>query len=208
MTEREPAARSRLETRRLAFLNAANAAFLEKGYANTTLGDIIAKSGGSRQTLYALFGGKQGLFEAIVIERNAEIFRPFSAEGQLDRAPEEVLVEIGIRYVQTVLAPDALGVFRLVVAEGPSTRELSEQFWALGPGRTITAFESYFAEQTRRGVLNLPDAKEAARQFQGILLGNFHMQCLLGVCEIPSPEEIEASVKTAVMRFLNGSRDN
>jgi TetR/AcrR family transcriptional regulator, mexJK operon transcriptional repressor len=203
----EPAAPSRRETRRLAFLKAANAAFLEKGYANTTLGDVIAKSGGSRQTLYALFGGKQGLFEAIVTERNAEIFRPLRAEGQLDRAPEDVLVEIGIRFVQMVLAPDALGVFRLVVAEGPSMRELSERFWTLGPARTITAFESYFAEQTRRGVLNLADANHAARQFQGILLGNFHMQCLLGVREIPSHEEIEAWVTTAVTRFLDGSRE-
>jgi AcrR family transcriptional regulator len=202
----EPAARSRLETRRRAFLNAANAAFLEKGYANTTLGDIIAKSGGSRQTLYSLFGGKQGLFEAIVAELNAEIFRPLRAEGQLDRAPEDVLIEIGIRFVQTVLTPNALGVFRLVVAEGPSMRELSEQFWNLGPARTVTAFESYFAEQTRRGVLNLADAKQAARQFQGMLLGNFQMQCLLGVREIPAPEEIEAFVTSAVTRFLDGSR--
>ncbi len=201
-----PAARSRLEARRRAFLNAANAAFLEKGYANTTLGDIIAKSGGSRQTLYALFGGKQGLFEAIVAELNAEIFRRLSADGQLDRAPEDVLVEIGIRFVQTVLTPSALGVFRLVVAEGPSMRELSEQFWNLGPARTVTAFETYFAEQTRRGVLNLTDAKQAARQFQGMLLGNFQMQCLLGVREIPSPQEIEAFVKTGVTRFLDGSR--
>jgi AcrR family transcriptional regulator len=206
LEDREPAARSRLETRRLAFLQAANAAFLEKGYANTTLGDIIAKSGGSRQTLYALFGGKQGLFEAIVAELNAEIFRPLRAEGQLDRAPEDVLVEIGTRFVETVLTPSALGVYRLVVAEGPFMRELSEQFWNLGPARTVTAFENYFAEQTRRGILNLADAKQAARQFQGMLLGNFQMQCLLGVREIPPPEEIEAFVKSAVTRFLDGSR--
>jgi TetR/AcrR family transcriptional repressor of mexJK operon len=207
MSERsEPVGGSRLETRRRAFMNAANAAFLEKGYASTTLGDIIAKSGGSRQTLYALFGGKQGLFEAIVTERNAAIFRPLRAEGQLDRAPEDVLVEIGARFLQVVLTPDALSVFRLVVAEGPSMRELSERFWALGPARTISEFESYFAEETRRGVLNLPDAHQAARQFQGILLGNFHMQCLLGMREIPSPEEIEAFVRAAVTRFLDGSR--
>jgi AcrR family transcriptional regulator len=194
----ETSASSRLETRRRAFLNAANAAFLEKGYAGTTLGDIIARSGGSRQTLYALFGGKQGLFEATVAERNAEIFRPLRAEGQLDRAPEDVLVEIGIRFLQIVLTPEAIGVFRLVVAEGPTMRELSERFWALGPARTISAFENYFAEETSRGVLNLPDANLAARQLQGILIGNFHMQCLLG--------EIEVFVRAAVKRFLGGCR--
>ena len=208
MTEQtEASARSRLEARRRAFLNAANAAFLEKGYANTTLGDIIARSGGSRQTLYALFGGKQGLFEAIVSERNAELFRPLRADGQLDRAPEDFLVEIGTHFLRTVLAPEALSLFRLVVAEGPTMPELSERFWVLGPARTIAAFERYFAEQTRRGVLNLADANLAARQFQGILLGSFHMECLLGVREIPTPEKIEAFVRIAVKRFLDGSRD-
>ncbi len=197
---------SRLEKRRRAFLNAATAVFLEKGYANATLGDIIARSGGSRQTLYAIFGGKQGLFEAIVSELNTELFRPLRSDGYLDRDPEDVLVEIGIDFLQAVLAPEALGLFRLVVAEGSGMRELSERFWALGPACTVTVFESYFAEQTRRGVLNLSDAHQAGRQLQGILLGNFHMQCLLGVHEIPTPEEIQSYVKDAVKRFLNGSR--
>ena len=85
--------------------------------------------------------------------------------------------------------------------------ELSERFWALGPARTIAAFERYFAEQTRRGVLNLADANLAARQFLGILLGSFHMECLLGVREIPTPEKIEAFVRIAIKRFLDGSRD-
>jgi len=204
----EKFAHSRLETRRRAFLNAANAAFLEKGYANTTLGDIIARSGGSRQTLYALFGGKQGLFEAIVAERNAELFRPLRAEGQLDRAPEDLLVEIGTHFLQTVLAPDALGLFRLVVAEGPNMQVLSERFWSLGPAHTVAEFERYLAEQTRRGVLNVADPSNTAHLFLGVLLGSFHMQCLLGVRETPSQSEIETSVKAAVKLFLDGSRHN
>jgi AcrR family transcriptional regulator len=207
MTENtEKSASSRLEARRRAFLDAANAAFLEKGYANTTLGDIIARSGGSRQTLYALFGGKQGLFEAIVSELNAEFLRPLRAEGQHERTPEAVLVEIGTHFLRAVLAPAALGLFRLVVAEGPFMPELSERCWALGPANTVAEFERYFAEQTRRGVLNLSDPGKAAHLFLGVLLGSFHMQCLLGVRETPSRPEIETSVKAAVTLFLDGSR--
>lgn len=197
---------SRLEYRRRAILNAATAVFLEKGYSSATVADVIKKSGGSRQTLYALFGGKQGLFEAIIAESNAEIFRPLEAEGQLDRSPDEILLEIGKRFVEMVLAPSALGVFRLVVSEGPLMRELVDRFWALGPARTVTAFEEYFSGQTRRGVLQVPDANQAARQFQGMLIGNFQIQCLLGVCEIPSPEEIDVFTRTAVARFLHGCR--
>ncbi len=204
--EAEKSARSRLEARRRAFLDAANAAFLEKGYANTTLGDIIARSGGSRQTLYMLFGGKQGLFEAIVSDFNADVFRPFRAADDPERTPDEVLVEIGTHFLHTVLAPNAVALFRLVVAEGPFMGELSERFWSLGPARTLAAFESYFLEQTRRGVLVLSDAHQAARQFQGMLLGTFHIQCLLGLRSIPAPAEIDDFVRAAVKKFLDGSR--
>jgi hypothetical protein len=126
--------------------------------------------------------------------------------SQLERPPEEVLVEIGAHFLRAVLAAEGLGVFRLVVSEGPTKQELSERFWALGPAKSIMAFERYFSEQTRRGVLNLPDANQAAHLFQGILLGSLHMQCLLGVRETPSSQEIEAHVKAAVKQFLNGSR--
>jgi AcrR family transcriptional regulator len=201
----ENSAGSRLETRRRAFLDAANAAFLDKGYANTTLGDIIARSGGSRQTLYALFGGKQGLFEAIISERSAEFLRPLRAQGQYERTPEAILVEIGTHFLQAVLAPAAIGLFRLVVAEGPFMPELSERCWALGPANTVAEFERYFGEHTRGGVLKLRDPNLAAHQFLGLLLGTFHMQCLLGVRETPSGQEIETSVKAAVKLFLDGS---
>jgi AcrR family transcriptional regulator len=77
----------RLTARRQAFLEAGTVVFQKKGYASTTLDDIIARSGGSRQTLYSLFGGKQGLFEAILVERSSRIFAVFRVEDLLDRAP-------------------------------------------------------------------------------------------------------------------------
>ena len=67
--------RKRLAARREAFLAAAKEVFQKKGFAEATLDDVIAVSGGSRQTLYELFGGKQGLFEAIISETCETIFR-------------------------------------------------------------------------------------------------------------------------------------
>src|SRR3954447_906944 len=148
-------ARPRLEARRRAFLEAATAVFLDKGYAATTLDDIIARSGGSRQTLYALFGGKQGLFKALVAERCAKIFSPLCGEDLLDRAPDDVLVDVGIRFIETVTTPDTLGVYRLVVSEGIFMKELAEQFWENGPARTRAMLARYFEQQVRRGTLRL-----------------------------------------------------
>ena len=204
--EADAATRPRLAARRRTFLEAATAVFLKKGYANATLDDVIARSGGSRQTLYSLFGDKQGLFEALVAERGDKIFAPFRAEGLLDRPPDEVLVEVGIRFLETVTTPDALGVYRLVVAEGVFMRELAERFWEVGPGHARALLAGYFEEQTRRGTLRLQDPEQAASQFLGMLLGNLQLQCLVGLREAPGPEEIEALVRTAVARFLDGCR--
>ncbi|PPQ37111.1 TetR/AcrR family transcriptional regulator [Rhodopila globiformis] len=199
-------ARPRLEARRRAFLEAATAAFLEKGYAATTLDDIIARSGGSRQTLYALFGGKQGLFKALVAERCTQIFGPLCGQHLLDRAPEDVLVDLGVRFIATVTTPDTLGVYRLVVSEGIFMKELAEQFWENGPARTRAMLARYFEQQVERGTLRLDDPAQAAHQFWGMLLGNFQFQCLLGLREPPGPEESEAYVRAAVSHFLDGCR--
>jgi TetR/AcrR family transcriptional regulator, mexJK operon transcriptional repressor len=208
MSEEDPSVltRPRLEARRRAFLEAATAAFLEKGYAATTLDDIIARSGGSRQTLYALFGGKQGLFKALVAERCTKIFAPLCGQDLLDRAPDDVLVDLGIRFIETVTTPDTLGVYRLVVSEGIFMKELAEQFWENGPARTRAMLARYFEQQVGRGTLRLDDPEQAAHQFWGMLLGNFQFQCLLGLREAPGPEETEAFVRAAVSRFLDGCR--
>jgi TetR/AcrR family transcriptional regulator, mexJK operon transcriptional repressor len=198
--------RPRRVARRQAFLEAAALVFLEKGYANATLDDVIARSGGSRQTLYSLFGGKQGLFEALIAEHSSRIFAPFNAERLLDRTPDEVLVEVGVRYLETVLTPAILGLHRLVIAEGVFMQELAERFWEAGPGHTRALLAEYFEQQNRRGTLRLNNPEQAAQLFWGMLLGSFHMQCLLGLCKAPEPEEIEACVKSGVALFLDGCR--
>jgi TetR/AcrR family transcriptional regulator, mexJK operon transcriptional repressor len=197
---------TRLAARRQAFLQAATAVFLEKGYANATLSDVIARSGGSMQTLYSLFGGKQGLFEALMAERAGTVFAPFRPEDLLDRAPDDVLVDVGIRLLKAVTTPEALGLYRLVVAEGVFMKELAERFWAMGPAHARAFLAEYFEQQTRRGTLRLHDPEQAAHQFWGMLLGNFQMQCLLGLREAPGPDEIEAFVRTGVAWFLDGCR--
>jgi TetR/AcrR family transcriptional repressor of mexJK operon len=207
MTEQAEVARgTRLEARRHAFLEAATTVFLEKGYANSTLDDVIARSGGSRQTLYGLFGGKQGLFEVILSDSSSKIFGTLDLEDMLDQTPKQVLLELGIRYLQTVTSPVAVGLFRLLIAESMSMPHLAKRFWEIGPNRDRTLLSRYFAHQAGRGILQLTDPERAAQQFWGMSRGDYHMQCALGLCEPPTTKEITAFVKSAVSRFLDGCR--
>lgn len=56
------------------FIQAGLEIFLENGYENTSLTDIIKKSGGSLASIYKFFENKEGLFRAIV-ERGFDDFR-------------------------------------------------------------------------------------------------------------------------------------
>src|ERR1700731_659408 len=103
----------RLAARREAFLAAARQVFEKKGFAEATLDDVVALSGGSRQTLYALFGGKQGLFEAITSDTCETIFQGLTPEKLATRATDEVLKEVGTRYLAIVTSPTCLSLHRL-----------------------------------------------------------------------------------------------
>src|SRR3982074_726644 len=146
----------RLAAPRGALLCAAPQVVEKKGFAEATLDDVVALSGGSRQTLYALFGGKQGLFEAITSDTCESIFQGLTPEQLAPRATEEVLTEVGTRYLAIVTSPTCLSLHRLVIAEAPRIPEVVQRFWKLGPGRSRAFLAEFFDRQIER---RMPDSR-------------------------------------------------
>ncbi|WOJ91046.1 TetR/AcrR family transcriptional regulator [Methylocapsa polymorpha] len=178
--------------------------FQEKGYGEATLDDVIARSGGSRQTLYALFGGKQGLFEAIISDACESIFRGLTPQQLAPRAPDAVLHEVGVRYLAIVTGPDCISLNRLIIAEAPRIPELAQQYWKFGPGRSRAFLAEFFDRQIERGVLRMPDSMAGAEHFLEMLSGTVRLQCMIGLRQPPTPVEIEQIVESAVAQFLHG----
>jgi AcrR family transcriptional regulator len=194
----------RLTARRDAFLAAAREVFREKGYAEATLDEVIARSGGSRQTLYELFGGKQGLFEAIINDACETIFQGLTPEKLATRAPDTVLREVGTRYLAIVTGPDCVTINRLIIAEAPRIPELAQLYWRLGPGRSRAFLAEFFDRQIARGLLRMADSKAGADHFLEMLSGTVRLQCLIGLRQPPTPDEIGQIVQSAVAQFLSG----
>jgi len=183
---------------------AAREVFHQKGFAEATLDDVIALSGGSRQTLYALFGGKQGLFEALVTETCESIFGGLTPEKMASQSPDLVLREVGVRYLEIVLSPAGLSLTRLVVGEAPRIPEIAETYWKCGPGRSRAYLTDFFERQIERGRLEMADCQKGADHFLEMVSGTIRLQCLIGVRKPPDRAEIEDIVQGAVSRFLNG----
>lgn len=197
---------TRLDRRKTAFLEAADAVFREKGFAQSTVDDVIARSGGSRQTLYALFGGKEGLFKAIVVERSLTIYAGMATGDSLKRSPEEALLDMGVRYLELMFSPDAIGHYRMVLSEGVRLPEVAEAYWAAGPAHNLDRLSKYLSEQVDKGALRISDPMAAAHHFWGMLQGRTFLQVALGLRAQPPRQEIEAIVRGAVTQFLDGCR--
>jgi len=195
---------SRGDLRARAMLEAATDLFIAKGYAATSLDEVIERAGGSRRTLYARFGNKEGLFAAVVhalIEGILSEMGELAADG---RNPEEGLVAAGTAFLDALLAPRVVAAFRIVIAEIPHFPELGAAFFEAGPETTYRRVAAYLDGHVARGTLAIADTDEAARQLVEMLKGDLHVRALLAAGARPDRDALEARVRRAVRIFLYG----
>jgi AcrR family transcriptional regulator len=128
----EPEA-GRAELRRAAFLKAARDVFLEAGYEAANMAEIVKRAGGSLSTLYSQFGGKKGLFEAMIDARVRELTEQMQVELAAHAPLKDGLRRIGETFLVKQAHPESLDVFRLMVAQAKKFPELAEAWGKRAP---------------------------------------------------------------------------
>jgi AcrR family transcriptional regulator len=195
------------QAKRAAVITAGAAVFLEQGFGAAAMDEVARRAQVSKATIYSYFSGKQALFEAIIGERCASMIPATFAAELADLPPEAALRVIGERFLGALLSPDALPLYRVVLAESPRFPELGEGFYRNGPARIAGALAEYLAGQQGKGALDFADVRLAAEQFLGMVLGHMHVRMLLAVSPAPAPEAIARAVGQAVRIFVDGARN-
>jgi AcrR family transcriptional regulator len=188
----------------VALLEAAKAVFVEHGYSGATLDDVIDQAGGSRATLYQQFGGKEGLFAAVIAEICAGIVAPLEG-GATDRTPEEVLLAFGRSFMAGLMEPAGLALYRVLIGEGQRFPELAAAVYRSGPAVAAELLAVRLRRWAAEGRVRLSDPDLAARQFLEMVKGDLHFRALLRLGPPPSQKEIEDCVAGAVRLFLGGA---
>ena len=198
--------RPRGEVRRSQILDAATEVFLENGYGGATIDLVVERAGASKATVYSFFGGKDGLFAAIVEER---VERILSAFGDPEVAGSDVLsalAHIARRYMEVVMVPDAVGLYRLIIAEGVRFPELTRTFFQLGPDRTIAHLACMLSVWRERGLIRVDDPQLAAVQFFDLVSGDLHRRAMAGIFPKNVRAAIRRRIDNAIQLFWNGIR--
>jgi TetR/AcrR family transcriptional repressor of mexJK operon len=144
----KPAGRPRadeLEARNHNLIMMAGRLFLEKGYSKVSLELIAREARVAVRTIYVKFGGKPGLFSAVLLANRNRFFTDVSQLETDQRPVREVLDEFGASFLDMITSPDALKMQRMVIAESTSNPELVKTFFETGPRETRAILDRYFA---------------------------------------------------------------
>jgi AcrR family transcriptional regulator len=190
--------------RRAAFLKAAREVFLEHGYDNASMAEIVRRAGGSLSTLYAQFGGKKGLFEAMVDARVEELTEPMVVELSAHTPIREGLQRIGERFMARLSEPDALNVFRLMAGQARTFPDLAGGYARRGPERIRAALAAYLKDRAEAGEIRIENFDVAAQIFFDLVRARMALRTLFEPDYKPSDADIREAVDRGVRVFLGG----
>jgi TetR/AcrR family transcriptional regulator, mexJK operon transcriptional repressor len=178
--------------------------FLEHGYGNLSLDTIARDARVSMRTIYSQFGGKAGLFGAVIKRCSDPFVTVLLEESALEGRPEEALVAFARQFLQGITRPHVVRIRSMLIGESLRFPDLATQFYEQGPQRTLAHLAQFFARQQKAGYFVSTDPHILADQFLSGLRSERFQKLQLGLEPTPDEVEIDAWVRQTTSLFLRG----
>ena len=193
--------RKRGEARVVAILDAATHVFLDRGYEKATLSEIVARSGGSKSLIYEQFGGKAGLFRAMMEQRCAGMMAPLAAVAGSNGTQREVLTAFAHSFVAALSHPEVVRLQRIATAEGIRNPDVAETYFACGHDAGYDCLVSYLTD-AEIGSCEPTRLRRLVIVFFAMIQGDAVERLVVGANPVPGAE-IEAYIRLAVDWLLD-----
>lgn len=185
-----------LSTRR-ALLDSATTLFAERGYAGTSLDEVVAAAEVTKGALYHHYSGKQAVFEAVLEKVEADAVETITAEVHREEDPWQKALA-GVRSFLEICQEQSYR--RIVMQEGPVAlgydrwREIEERN-TFGLVRDIV-----------RAVLQHYDVDESILETFSRLFFGAMSTAGMSVSQSETPEQASQEVQTVIALMLAGLR--
>ena len=190
--------------KRQAILDAAKQAFIAHGYSGASIEAIAEAAPVSKPTLYNHFKGKQELFAAVIAGQCEALLSTLTREQAELADPVAGLKAIANAFVELVYTDEALQLYRLIIAEQQQFPGLGELVYRSGPESVLQQLSTYLDELKARSILSIDNIETSSRLFFGMLKGDQHFRCLLGLQSGLSDGEKRLLINATVSLFLKG----
>lgn len=202
-----------MKRKRAAIVDAARRAFLENGYASTSMDRIAAGAGVSIKTVYRHFDNKDDLFSAVMQaacsqdgafegwedkldERAPSLERPW-----FSKPPSTALVMAGVEYLQHALSPEQLALYRVVTQDAHRFPELGRRYREEVIEHRNALFARYLDRWAPAQKWKVRNRERAANAFVGMLRAGLFEDALHGLRSI-NESDILAQAQWAAKNML------
>lgn len=201
---------SLMERKRALIVDAAQQAFLDKGYAESSMGRIAEAAGVSIKTVYRHFENKDDLFSAVMhaacnpnsLNETDEQTPPVLERPWFSKEPEQALPLAGIDYLTDVLGTQQLALYRVVTRDAYRFPELGQRYRAEVTDRRTALFADYLRHWAPLVQWKIKDLEEASRTFLALLRVDLIDNVLFGTHQ-PNAEEISSRAHSAADNMLH-----
>ncbi|WP_294043028.1 TetR/AcrR family transcriptional regulator [Sphingomonas sp.] len=179
-------------------LKCARDVFFEHGFDEASADMIAARARISKRTLYARFGSKARVFEAVILDEIDTQLR--ALEPAVDSSLDVVarLQSIADVLLEWLLTPRIVSMERVVTAQAVRFPALAANIHEFGFQRAVQWVGSILAHATAKGELALADPVFAAEQFVNLVVVAPMRRSALGL----APAGYDASARDRIRRGI------
>jgi TetR/AcrR family transcriptional regulator of autoinduction and epiphytic fitness len=198
------------EAKQARAISAARRLFLERGYVGTSTEAVALEARIAKQTLYAYYPSKAGLFAAVLRDLTVErCGGPVQLPPDLARPRDETMLRRALRHVVRRVAaamfqPECIALLRVIIAEAPRVPDLGALFRSVVPDHTLGVVAGVLRVAAVGGLTRQTDPENAATLLVGSLVLRVMRDALLmpvGRALPPRPDQLDELVE----QFLLGA---
>jgi AcrR family transcriptional regulator len=179
--------------------------FLARGYDGVSVDDIVREVGGSKTNVYSFYGGKDGLFLAVMAEISKDIVQPLERLKLRGLAFDAGLRKFARTLLTVLLEERHLAFQRLVIAEALRHPQIGSTWYRNGPALTQSILKNFLAEQQALGQVRQDvDLVRAAVLFHDMIVFDLLSRAMMAIDGGPQPREVETTIRQAVKLTIAG----
>jgi TetR/AcrR family transcriptional regulator, mexJK operon transcriptional repressor len=181
------------EQKRAAIVRAALHLFTRDGFARTSVDAIAAEAGVSKRTVYNHYGDKESLFLSVISDTYdsmiglvEQIIDKYLTDVSADVLEENIIAFGCDAALLAARSSDRAALVRLMISEAPHFPQL--QAMQMRPRSITAAIAERLTRLAARGLLDMPEPREAANHLFSLTMGQMNNRSLFGSMPLTDAE--------------------
>lgn len=195
MTDSESIRRAEIE-------NAAYAVMSEVGYKSASLLAIAKRAKASTETLYRWYGGKPGLFAALVEGNAARVSALIDNVLEQQGDPLAGLERLGPALLGMLTGDRAIALNRAAAVDAAETGQLGPLLARHGREEVAPRLDRLLLRAKEVGQVSFDTVAEARDTYFNLLIGDLQVRRVTGAMPVPTDEMIAKRSARALACFL------